>query len=195
MNPGKIRSKKALKFLGLLISAILIASVSAAMYLQLTMTSTITVYKSNVYFKVGSDNGTKNLVVTLDSTNTTATLTGLRAYPNATFTYTDPIRVRNNATSGTNTTLRLAPKVDPSTNAEDFFYVKFLLNATNPADYRWLNYTSDGISTWTSPTAPTEWTTIGIAPGEEWSIVIYTMARPGANSGDDVTIAITVDVD
>jgi len=170
----------------------LIASVSAATFISLTTESTIAVYKSDVYFVAGSDNGTAGLVVTLDSTNTTATLTGLRAYPNATFTYSDPVRVRNNATGGSNPQLRLAPKVDPSANPEDFEYVKFLLNASS-ADDRWLNYTSTGAS-WTSPTGPTIWTTTGITPSTEWSIVIYTKATAGATVSDSVTISITVDV-
>ena len=185
--------KKSLKLLTLLLTSLLIASVSAGMYLSLTMTSTVKVYKSNVYFVIGSDNGTKGLEVTLDSTNTTATLTGLRAYPNASFTYTDPVRVRNNASVGTYSQLRLAPKVDPSTNAADFVYVKFLLNATT-AEYKWLNYTSNGVS-WTSPTGPTTFTTTGINGGQEWPIVVYTMANATGTVNNSVTITITVDVD
>jgi len=186
--------KKSLKLLTLLLTSLLIASVSAGMYLSLTMTSTVKVYKSNVYFVIGSDNGTKGLEVTLDSTNTTATLTGLRAYPNASFTYTDPVRVRNNASVGTYSQLRLAPKVDPSTNAADFVYVKFLLNATIAGDRKWLNYTSNGVS-WTCPTGPTTFTTTGINGGQEWPIVVYTMANATATVNNSVTISITVDVD
>ena len=194
MNLRKMRLKKSAKFLTLLLTSILIASVSAGTYLTLTMTSTIGVYESDVYFVAGSDNGTApGLSVTLDSTNTTATLTGLRAYPNATFTYTDPVRVRNNASVGMYSQLRLAPKVDPSTNAADFVYVKFLLNASSTDD-RWLNYTSNGVS-WTSPTGPTSWTSTGIDGGEEWSIVVYTMANATATVNNSVTISIIVDVD
>ena len=192
MKLRKMPLKKSAKFLILLLTSMLIASVSAVTYISLTMESTIAVYKSNVYFVAGSDDGIAGLVVTLDSTNTTATLTGLRAYPNATFTYSDPVRVRNNATSGSNPQLRLAPKVDPSANPEDFEYVKFLLNASSTDD-RWLNYTSNG-SSWTSPTGPTSWTITGIAPSTEWSIVIYTKATAGATVTDSVDISITVDV-
>lgn len=193
MELKEILSKKPVKFLTLLLTAMLIASASAATYLTLTMTSTVEVYKSNVYFVEGTDNQTvPGLVVTFDSANTTASIAGLRAYPNATFTYTDPVRVRNNASAGTYSQLRLAPKDNPSTNAADFYYVKFLLNATT-AEYRWLNYTSDG-GTWTPPSGPTSWTSTGINGGEEWPIVVMTMARPGATVGHSVTIGITVDV-
>jgi len=161
------------------------------MYYSLTMTSTIQVYAANVYFKVGTDNGTKGLVVTLGAKNTSATLTGLRAYPNATFTYTNPVRVRNNGTS--NAQVRLAPSLNPSDAvAANFVYVKFLLNATAVGDRRWLNYTSNGAS-WTVPSA-SGWTTLA-GSGTEWPIVIMTMANATATAGSTVTIGITVDVD
>jgi hypothetical protein len=155
------------------------------------MTSTIDVYAADVYFVVGADNGTSGLVVTIGSQSTTATITGLRAYPNASLTYTDPIRVRNNGSLTAQ--LRLVPLTDPSTNPEDFVYIKFLLNASG-ADDRWLNYTSDG-SSWTSPSGATSWTSTGIGASTEWPIVIYTKANATATASDSVTIAITVDVD
>ena len=191
MNLKVLPAKKSMKFLALLLTSLLIASVSAAMYYSLEMTSTIDVYAADVYFVVGADNGTSGLVVTIGSQNTTATITGLRAYPNASLTYTDPIRVRNNGS--VTAQLRLAPLTNPSTNPEDFVYIKFLLNASS-ADDRWLNYTSDG-SSWTSPSSATSWTSTGIGASTEWPIVIYTKANATATASDSVTIAITVDVD
>jgi hypothetical protein len=191
VNLKGLPAKKSMKFLALLLTSLLIASVSAAMYYSLEMTSTIDVYAADVYFVVGADNGTSGLVVTIGSQNTTATITGLRAYPNASLTYTDPIRVRNNGS--VTAQLRLAPLTNPSTNPEDFVYIKFLLNASS-ADDRWLNYTSDG-SSWTSPSSATSWTSTGIGASTEWPIVIYTKANATATASDSVTIAITVDVD
>lgn len=187
-----INHKKTAKLVLLLISTLLIASVSAATYYSLTMTSAIEVYESDVYFVVGGDNGTEGLVVTFGSQYTTASLSGLRAYPNASFTYTDPVRVRNNGSSTVQ--LRIAPDTNPSGNAADFVYVKFLLNATSAGDRRWLNYTSDG-SSWTNPPGPTSWTTTGIGGSTEWPIVVMTMANATATAGNTVTIGITVDVD
>ena len=193
MDIRKILFRKELKLVTLLLTAMLIASASATMYYSLTMTSTIDVYAADVYFVVGLDNATSGLLVTLDGTNTTATLTGLRAYPNASLTYTDPIRVRNNASAGNYTQLRLVPVTNPSGNENQFVYIRFMLNATT-AENKWLNYTSDG-STWTNPSGPTSWTTTGINGGEEWPIVIYTKANATATATNSVTIVITVDVD
>ena len=189
MNLKETLSRKPVKFLTLLLTAMLIATASAAMYYSLTMTSTITVYKANVYFVEGSDNATSGAYVYLDSTNTTATLTGLRAYPNVTFTYTNLTMVRNNATSGI-TKIRLAPDVAPSGNDTDFVYVKFMLNGT---EARWLNYTVTGGS-WDPPSASDPaWITIDWET--QWSIVIFTKASANATPGNQVTIGITVDVD
>ncbi len=182
---------KSVKMLILTLMSILVVSVSAATYYSLIMTSTAVVYKSNVYFKVGADNGTKGLVVTLGSQNTTVTLTGIRAYPNVTFTYTNPVIVRNNATSGSAPSIRLAPSTDPSGNADDFEFIRFLLNATNVGDRRWLNYTSNG-ATWSS-TGTSSW--VSLPNNTEWSIVIMTKARTTGVSGQTVTIGLTVDVD
>lgn len=189
MNLKELPAKKTVKLLALVLTSLLIASVSAAMYYSLTMTSTITVYQADVYFVAGSDNGTSGVVLTLDSTNTTATITGLRAYPNMTFTYENVTRVRNNGTSTPN--LRLAPDVDPSGNAADFEYVKFMLNTTNVGDRKWLNYTSNG-STW-SNTGATGW--VQISATTEWAVQIITKATWNATATNAVTIGITVDVD
>lgn len=192
MEIKKILHRKEMKLITLLLTSLLIASASAAMYFSLTMTSTIQVYKAQVYFVKGSDNGQEGLVVTLDGTNTTASLSGLRAYANATFTYTDPVRVRNNGS--VTAQLRLVPEVNPSANPEDFEYVKFLLNATTSGDRKWLNYTSNGVS-WTNPSGSTSWTTTGILATNEWPIVVMTKANATAVAGQTVTISIKVDVD
>ena len=193
MELRKILSRKELKLVTLLLTSLLIASASAAMYYSLTVTSTIEVYAADVYLVEGSDNGTAGgAVLTLDSTNTTATITDLRAYPNMTFTYENVTMVRNDATSGT-TQIRLAPDVAPSGNATDFVYVKFMLNATAVGDRRWLNYTVTAGS-WDTPSASDPaWVTIGTET--QWNIVIMTKASATAIAGRTVTIGLTVDVD
>jgi len=187
VNLKGLPAKKSMKFFTLLLTAILIASVSAGTYLSLTMTSTVQVYQSNVYFVEGSDNNTAGAILALDSTNTTATITGLRAYPNATFTYENVTLVRNNSTS-LNSSIRLAPDVNPSAHPEDFVYVKFMLNGTS---VRWLNFTSNG-ATWNN-TGTTSWITIPTST--QWPVAIMTKATYNATISDSVTITIKVDVD
>jgi len=180
----KTNIKKTLKFITLLITSLLITTVSADVYYSLTMTSTVSVAATDVYFVKGADNATAG--VTLNSDNTTATLTALKAYPNATMTYTDPLRVRNNATSG-NTNIRLRP-VSLSGSAVNFIFINFTLN-DGTTTYASLNYTSDG-SSWTIPST-TGW--VSISASTEWYVTIETKAKEGATS-DSVSIVIAVDV-
>lgn len=180
----KLNIKKVLKFVTLLITSLLITNVSAYVYYSLTMTSTIAVATNNVYFVKGSDSEIAG--VTLNSDNTTATLTALKAYPNATMTYTDPLRVRNNASSGT-TSIRLRP-VSLSGSATNFVFINFTLN-DGTSTYASLNYTSNG-NAWTIPPT-TNW--VQIPASTEWYVTIETKAKEGATSGS-VSIVIAVDV-
>jgi hypothetical protein len=181
-----INYKKSLKLVTLLISSLLIATVSASVYYSLSMTSTVSVATNNVYFVLGADNGTAG--VTLGSDNTTATLASLKAYPNAIMTYTDPLRVRNNATSGT-TNVRLRP-VSLTGAAANFIFVNFTLVAVSDNSTKAsLNYTSNG-SIWSTPSTTGF---VQISGSTEWYVTIETKAIASAAS-DAVTIAITVDV-
>jgi len=176
-------SKKPVKFLTLLLTALLIATASAGVYYSLTMKSTIEVAATNVYFVKGADNATAN--VNLSADNKSAQLS-LKAYPNVTTTYTDPIRVRNNGTADAN--IRLA-NVSATGSPTSFVFVNFTLMGTSQ---RQLNFTVVG-GTWTS-SGPTDWITLPATnPDTEWSIKIQTKAAAGATSGT-ATIEISVDV-
>jgi len=181
--------RKTLDLIVLLLISVFVITVSAQVYYSLGMTSTITTATTDVYFVLGVDNGTAG--VSLSPQNTYATLTGLKAYPNASFTYTDPLRVRNNnATSAYS--IRLGP-VSLSGNDTEFVYVKFLLrNGTSEdnATLASLNYTCNG-SQWTIPST-TDWVSI---PGTtEYAITVVTKAKDDAGSAQ-VQIEIAVDVE
>jgi len=188
VNLKRIPLKKSAKFLTLILTSIVIASVSAGVYYSLSMTSTITTATTDVWFVVGTDNGTDCDVV-LSPQNTSATITGLKAYPNATYTYIDPIRVRNNGSAAQDIRLR---HVSLSGNDTEFDYVKFQIrNGTTEADaiLRTLNYDCTG-SGWTLPSNTTY---VSIPDTTEWSVTIETMAIDNAASAS-VTIEIAVDV-
>ena len=183
-----MEKRKWLDFLVLLLISTLIVTVSAFVYYSLGMTSTITTATTDVWFVKGVDNVTAG--VSLSPDNTSAVLTGLLAYPNASFTYTDPLRVRNNHTSNTYE-IRLSPAL-LSGNDTEFVYVKFLLrNGTfeENATLVSLEYTCDG-SDWTIPNA-TDW--VQIPNSTEYAITVITKAKDSVASAQ-VTIEIAVDV-
>jgi len=179
--------RKSLDLIVLLMISVFVISASAAVYYSLGMTSTIDVAGTDVWFIKGSDAVSGDCTVTLNEPeNTTATITGLKAYPNITQTYTDPIELHNNSTSQTYQ-VRLNP-VSLSGNDTEFVSVKFILNAS--AGLQTLEYTCNGTD-WTIPST-TNWVTLGIS--EDAPIVIETKAKAGAGAGASVAIAIAVDV-
>jgi len=176
--------RKSLDLIVLLMISVFVISASAAVYYSLGMTSTITTVANDVYFVKGPDNGTAG--VTLFNDNKSATLASLKAYPNMTMTYDDPIRVRNNNTD-TNFNVRLRP-VSRSGDAQYFVFINFTLNTTTPVS---LNYTSNGVS-WTDPP---ETAFVQVNANTEYAIRVQTMANATATSGQIATIEIAVDVE
>lgn len=181
--------RKTLDLIVLLMISVFVITVSAQVYYSLGAKSTITTATTDVYFVKGVDNVTAG--VSLSPQNTYATLTDLIAYPNASFTYTDPLRVRNNNMTNTYT-IRLNP-VSLSGNDTEFIYVNFLLrngtSETSPT-LASLNYTCDG-SSWTNTNA-TGW--IQIPANTEYAITVVTKAKDDAASAQ-VEIEIAVDVE
>ena len=187
MELREILSKKPVKFLTLLLTAMLVATASAAIYYSLSMTSTIDVATPSVYFVKGVDNATAG--VNISAGNKTAQLTTLKAYPNVTTTYDDPIRVRNNHTSSS-FNVRLV-HISLTGAATNFVFVNFTLTWTNGTEILSFDYTSN-TTVWTTPTSPSSWQTM--PNSTEWSIKVETKAVAGATT-DTVTIEMTVDVE
>jgi len=175
--------KKSAKFLILLLTSMLIASVSAAVYYSLDMTSTITVAANDIYFVKGPDNSTAG--VTTFNDNKSATLS-LKAYPNITMSYDDAIRVRNNSTD-TNYNVRLRP-VSLTGGAANFVFINFTLQTSTPVS---LHYTSNG----TSWATPSETNFVQANFNAEYAIFIQTMANATATPGQQATIEIAVDIE
>jgi hypothetical protein len=176
--------RKSLDLIVLLIISVFVITVSAQVYYSLGMTSTITTAVNDVYFVKGPDNETAGVNIFND--NKSATLTLLKAYPNMTLSYDDPIRVRNNHT-GTDFNVRLRP-VLLTGDAQHFVFINFTLNTTTPVS---LNYTSNGVS-WTDP-PETDFVTVN--SNTEYAIRVQTMANATATSGQIATIEIAVDVE
>jgi hypothetical protein len=185
MNVNTLKSKKSLKLVTLIIASLLIATVSAEVYYSLTVTSTISVASTDVYFMPGSDSASAGAAMG-SADNTTITFSNLKAYPGVTTTYAQAAIVRNNATAASYQ-IRMRP-VSLTGAATNFAFVNFTLveGSTTIAS---LNYTSD-TSSWT---IPSETSFTSITANTNWSLVVETQAVAGATS-DSVTIVLTIDV-
>jgi hypothetical protein len=184
MEIKKLLFRKEMKIVTLLLTSMLIASASAAVYYSLSMTSTITTATNDVYFITGADATAAG--TSIFNSNKSATLASLKAYPNMTTSYDDPIRVRNN-NGATNFNVRLKPILRTG-DAQYFAYINFTLQTSTKIS---LNYTSNGVS-WTDPST-SGWATVNA--NTSYAIVVQTRASSTATSGQIASIEIAIDVE
>jgi len=186
MEMRKLLFRKETKLVTLLLTSMLVASASAAVYYGMLARSTATVEAAPVYFTSGGDSSG---VYTPGTNNTYASLT-LKAYPNVTLYYEQAV----NITASANKEVRLrhvsiSPgDTDPSVSNFTSVVFKLLKGNGNPAGT--LTYTTSG-DNWNEPT---ETTFTAITNGEVWTIRVEITAAAGANTGKSVTIEIAVDV-
>ncbi|MCW4051676.1 MAG: hypothetical protein NWE78_00525 [Candidatus Bathyarchaeota archaeon] len=175
---------KSVKMLILTMMSIFVLSATAAVYYSLDIASTVTTAANDIYFVEGTDNATAG--VTIFNDNKSSSLAQLKAYPNITMTYDDPLKVRNNNTV-TNHFVRLTP-VSLVGNAANFVFINFTLQTSTKTS---LNYTSNGVS-WT---APSQTSFVQVDANQEYSIVVQTMANATAVADQTAVIEINVDVE
>ena len=104
MNVKKIRSRKALKLLGLLISSLFIATVSAAYYAQMFMYAHVTVEGQYVAFV--SAGNTTELSGSIISGGAEVTFGDMKGYNGSLASWSEAVNITNNhASQGYNVTL------------------------------------------------------------------------------------------
>jgi hypothetical protein len=184
MEIKKLLFRKEMKIITLLLTSMLIASASAAVYYSLSMTSTITTATNDVYFITGTDATAAG--TSIFNNNKSATLASLKAYPNMTMSYDNPIRVRNN-NGAASFNVRLRP-ISRTGNAQYFAYINFTLQTSTKIS---LNYTSNGVS-WTDPST-SGWAAVNA--NTSYAIVVQTRASSTATSGQVASIEIAIDVE
>jgi len=178
-------SRKPVKFLTLLLTAMLVATASAAVYYAMLAQSTATIAAAPVYFSSGNDSSG---VYTPGTNNTYASLS-LSAYPNVTLYYDQAVNLT--ATAAKQVQLRhvsISPDNNPSVS--NFTSVVFRLIKADGTEVGTLTYTTSG-TTWNTP-SPTGYVAIGAT--EEWTIKVEIKAAAGAKTGVSTTIVIAVDV-
>ena len=106
MNIEKIRSKKALKLLGLLISALFIATASAVYYTEMFMYATVTV--EGQYVKFVSAGNTSVLGGTVTPGGEEVAFTNMKGYNGTLAPWSEAVNITNtHASTGYNITLQV----------------------------------------------------------------------------------------
>jgi hypothetical protein len=186
-----IFSKKPVKVLILLLSSLLIASASAAVYYSILMQPAVTIAGAPIVFVAGNDFPTGS---TLGSNSTWVSL-ALKAYPNATLTYDQPLNISNTDSASHTFRLRNVSITPASGSASvgNFTSINFIVftsvaNEANGVSQASFNYTTTG-TTWTTP-ANTAYMTLPAST--QWIIHVDTTATAGAQA---VTANLVIAVD
>ena len=175
-------SKKPVKFLTLLLTAMLVASASAAVYYSLSMQPTVTISQATVIFEQGNDWPTGSSL----GTNSTYVSLAIKAYPNATLTYDEPLNISNTDSSAHNVRLSHVSITPASASASvsNFTFINFTLNSVD------FDYTTTG-DTWNTPS---DMSYQSLPDNTEWALKIETKAAAGATDALTCTITIALDV-
>jgi len=180
-------SKKPVKFLTLLLTAILIATASAAVYYGMIMQPSITISAAPVRFVEGNDwpGGT------MGDNSTWCSLT-FTAYPNVTVVYEKPLNISNTDSDPHDIKLRHVSISPDSGDASvsNFTKIAFILvNYTGSTIDSTFNYTTT-YDTWSKPSA-VGW--YSLPNGKQW-IVRVEITTAGSANAVTVNIKIAVDV-
>jgi hypothetical protein len=101
----KTNIKKSIKFVTLLLSALLIGTASAAIYNYMQITATVGVKGFDVNFYEGED--TSKAGGTISNDRQTVTFTNMKGLSGQPVTYSDSVRICNNGTTGHNIKLEI----------------------------------------------------------------------------------------
>jgi hypothetical protein len=183
----KIPFKKSMKLLTLLLTSMLIATASAAVYYSLTAEPQVTVTGLTVKFTNGTDTSTGSTVY-----DTWCRL-ALKSYPNATLTYDEAVNLTNTDGSNAHSVQLRHVSITPDGSSYvggNFTSMTFYLIDENGTQQTSFAYTNNGTD-WTTPSATGYYS---IPAGEDWAIKVETLSPAGATVGTVCNIEIAVDV-
>lgn len=166
--------------------AALIATASAAVYYTEIMQPSVTITSATVVFVAGTDYPAGS---TLGSNSTWVSL-ALKAYPNATLTYDQPLNISNIDSASHTFRLRnisITPASGTS-SVSNFTAINFVVENTTGFAQASFNYTTTG-TTWNTPTTTSYLT---LPANTQWIVYVQTQAAASANA---VTANLQIAVD
>jgi len=187
---GQILSRRSVKMVFLIFTAIVISTASTTVYYALLSSSAVTTEEAAVHFTAGDDSTEAGY--SPGTNETYAELTDIKAYPNITLTYEQAMNVTNTDTSAHQIRLRhvsISPG-DGDDSVGNFTSIAFKLVDTSGAVQGTLEYTTTG-DDWNEP-SPTGY--VSLPASTEWIIRVETKAAPGAKKNVACSIEIAVDV-
>jgi hypothetical protein len=185
----KINYKKSLKLVTLLITSMLIATASAAVYYTINMKSKVTVTALTVKFVNGGDTPAGSTV------NDAFCSLALKSYPNATLTYDKAINISNTDTNNAHRLRLRHVSITPANGSSDignFNFIKFYVIDESGTQKTMFQYASYNTTHWSAMPQPTEYFTI--PEGVQWKIKVETLSPATATLDKYCIIEIAIDI-
>lgn len=189
MKIERINFKKSAKFLMLLASSFIIATASAAVYYTITMQPKVAITSAVIKFVQGNDWPSDSTM----GTNGTWVRLSLKAYPNATLTYDQPLNISNTDTGASHLFRLRHVSITPASgtaSVSNFTSINFVIKNASGATQGSFTYTTSG-DDWITPSTTSYFT---LPANTQWIIYVETKAAAGASSGIEANIEIAVDV-
>jgi hypothetical protein len=187
---NNVLSKRSVKLIFLLFTAIVISTTSTTVYFALQSSSSVETAEAVVHFTNGDDSSTAGY--SAGTNETYAQLATLSAYPNITLTYEQALNLTNTDASAHN--VRLRPiSISPTSGTAsvgNFTQIDFILIDTTNTVRGTLTYTTTG-DNWNIPSATSY---VSLPATTEWTIKVQTKAVAGAKKNISCNIEIAVDV-
>jgi hypothetical protein len=184
----KINYKKNLKFVTLLLSALLIATVSATVYNYLYIQSTIGVEGNPIKFTTGVDyTSAKGSALGISSDNQTVTFNGMKGVNGTLTAYPDPLRIKNTNATG-NYTVQVRVDGTWTSNSHIKYINITIINYSNNATLGCISLVPSGGNT-------TAFAGSGITMdhGVVWRVQWDIFWLSTATSSDTTTVKLRVD--
>jgi hypothetical protein len=176
----RLNYKKSLKIVTLLLSSLLIATVSATVYTQMFLNTTIGVAGLSLEWVQGSNGN-----VTCGIVGSTCTLTGLKGYPGQTATYNNTVEIKN-AGSSTITFNITTTQCQGSTKNLTSIYVN-IYNGTN-------NSLLNTLNVWQNNAIGSPLINLQIKAGITWKLGWQITWANNATISDSVNVGLRLDV-
>jgi hypothetical protein len=189
MGFKKTFSRKEALLIALLLASALVVAGIAAVYYSLTMQPDVSITPATIAFAQGADWPSASVM----GTNSTWTRLALKAYPNATLVYEEPLNISNTDGSNSHQFRLRHVSVTPSTGnpqVSNFTFIRFVIRNQTGISQASFNYTTTG-DTWTTPSTTSYLT---LPANTQWAVYIETKATAGASGNIVANLEIAIDV-
>lgn len=188
MKIKNVKITKSARFLVLLLLSLMVGVANAAIFYSMVMQPVVSVTAAKVFFVSGTDWPGGSVL----GTNSTFVSLALKAYPNVTLTYEQPLNISNVDTASHTFRLRHVSITPANGNAGvgNFTFINFVVQNTAGVAQGSFNYNTTSLN-WNTPSTMSYMT---LPASTQWIIYVETKAVAGASDAATATIQIAVDV-